>query len=67
MRYYNENPQVTLWREKAFKVKNMFDHYRLMAEEYNESIVNKLDSITDEVRKFNELPWYKKMFYKFDV
>lgn len=23
-RYYNENPQVTLWREKAFKVTTLF-------------------------------------------
>lgn len=64
-RYYNENPQVTLWQEKALKIKSLFDQYRSAAEAYNESIVNALNDLTDEVRHFNSLPWYKKMFYKF--
>lgn len=66
-RYYNENPQVTLWREKALKIKSLFDEYRSMAEIYNESIVNALNDLTDEVRAFNAMPWYKKMFFKFNV
>lgn len=67
MRYYNENPQVTLWREKAFKVKELFDIYRAGAEKYNKSIVNALNDLTDEARSFNSLPWYKKLFYKFNI
>lgn len=67
MRYYNENPQVTLWKEKAFKVKEIFDKYKEFAEKYNESIVKSLNDITDEARLFNSLPWYKKMFYKFKI
>lgn len=35
-RYYNENPQVTLWKEKAFKTKVLFDKYKEFAEMYNE-------------------------------
>ena len=62
--YFNENPQVMLWKEKAFKVKSLFDQYRRTAEKYNESIVNALNDLTDEERQFNSLPWYKKMFYK---
>ena len=65
--YFNENPQVMLWKEKAFKAKSLFDQYRRTAEKYNESIVNALNDLTDEVRQFNSLPWYKKMFFKFDV
>lgn len=65
--YFNENPQVMLWKEKAFKAKSLFDQYRRTAEKYNESIVNALNDLTDEVRQFNSLPWYKKMFYKFNV
>lgn len=64
---YNENPQVTLWREKALKIKSLFDEYRNTAEIYNESIVNALSDLTDEVRMFNSLPWYKKMFFKFKI
>ena len=67
MRYYNENPQVTIWRERAFKTKNVFDKYKEFAEKYNESIVKSLNDITDEARLFNSLPWYKKMFYKFKI
>lgn len=67
MRYYNENPQVTLWREKAFKTKELFDKYRDFAEKYNKSIVNALNDLTDEARRFNSLPWYKKMFFKFKI
>ena len=65
--YYNENPQVTLWREKTLKIKSLFDEYRNTAEIYNESIVNALSDLTDEVRMFNSLPWYKKMFFKFKI
>ena len=65
--YFNENPQVMLWKEKAFKVKSLVDQYRRTAEKYNESIVNALNDLTDEVRQFNSLPWYKKMFYKFKL
>lgn len=65
MRYYNENPQVTLWREKAYKIKALFDVYKRDAERYNDEIVECLSNLTDEVRRFNSLPWYKKMFYKF--
>jgi hypothetical protein len=64
-RYYNENPQVTLWREKAFKTKSLFDQYRNTAEAYNKRIVNALNDLTEEMKHFNSLPWYKKMFYKF--
>ena len=65
--YFNENPQVEMWKEKAFKAKSLFDQYRRTAEKYNESIVNALNDLTDEVRQFNSLPWYKKMFFKFNV
>ena len=65
--YFNENPQVEMWKEKAFKTKELFDAYREGAELWNEKIVEALNELTDEVRRFNELPWWKKMFFKFDV
>ena len=65
--YFNENQQVMLWKKNAFKAKSLFDQYRRTAEKYNESIVNALNDLTDEVRQFNSLPWYKKMFFKFEV
>ena len=65
--FFNENPQVELWKEKAITIKSLFDQYRSVAEKYNESIVNALNDLTDEVRRFNSLPWWRKMFYKFKV
>ena len=65
--YFNENPQTEIWKEKAFKTKSLFYQYKQVAEKYNESIVNTLNDLTDEVRQFNSLPWYKKMFFKFEV
>ena len=68
MRYYfNENPQVTLWREKAFEIRGQFKEYKKVAEVYNQRIVDELNDLTGKIRHFNSLPWYKKMFYKFDV
>ena len=63
--YFNENPQVELWKEKVITIKSLFDQYRSVAEKYNESIVNTLNDLTEEVRRFNSLPWWRKMFYKF--
>lgn len=63
--FHNENPQVTLWKEKAFKVKQLFDEYRAVAENYNGKIFESLNDLTEEIKRFNSLPWYKKMFYKF--
>ena len=65
--YHNENPQVEVWKEKAFKTKELFDKYREYAELYNATIVKSLNDLTDEVRDFNSLPWWRKMFYKFKV
>ena len=39
----------------------------LFAEMYNEKIVNSLNDLTDEARRFNALPWWKKMFFRFDL
>lgn len=65
--YFNENPQVEMWKEKAFKTKELFDAYREGVELWNEKIVEALNELTDEVRRFNELPWWKRMFYRFDI
>lgn len=61
--YFNENPQVTLWIEKYQK--KVSDYNKLVAQ-YNENVED-FNELGDEVEMFNSLPWYKKMFYKFDV
>lgn len=68
IRYYNENPQVTQWREKYEKLQEeldcAIDQLETMAccKAYTEE---RLESVKDEIKRFNALPWYKKMFYKF--
>ena len=37
------------------------------AKNYNKRIVDKLNKKSEEMEKFNELPWWKKMFFRFDV
>ena len=61
--YFNENPQVTLWKEKYQK--EVSDYNKLVVQ-YNENVED-FNELEDEVERFNALPWYKKMLYKFDV
>lgn len=72
--YFNENPQVTLWREIAVKSQNAAmesqqiaskvleerDFYKREFKRFGEFYDNKL-------REFNSLPWWKKCFFKFDI
>lgn len=86
--FFNENPQVTLWRQKCEELKENVkvltglqnervnrlkkmlttseDNYRF-AKSYNERIVKELNKKSEEMEKFNALPWWEKMFFKFDV
>ena len=91
IRYYNENPQVILWRELAqksqeaamesqeiaWKAVEEVDEWKSMvkeaidnASEANE-LSNKLNDTVDGyrmlIKEFNSLPWYRKIFYKFNV
>ena len=74
MKVYNENPQVTFWRERYEHLKE--EHFKLL-DDY-ESVSDSIDYFkyqsdlikerTEETfRLFNSFPWYKKMFYKFKV
>ena len=69
-RYYNENPQVTQWREKYEKLQEeldcAIDQLETLAcgRVYTEEIQEELK---DKIMNFNRLPWYKKMFFKFEI
>ena len=63
MRYYNENPQVTYWKEKFQMTVKEFDD---MVNEFNKN-VNDYNELENKILSFNALPWYKKMFYKFNI
>lgn len=55
--YFNENPQVTALKE--LRKKDL---------EYMKEAILLIDkSYRMKLSDFNKLPWYKKMFFKFDV
>lgn len=56
-RYYNENPQVTALKEAHEKeIKNLKKAILIVDKTYRKKL-----------EEFNLLPWWKKMFFKFDV
>ena len=55
--YFNENPQVTALKELREKDWDVMKKAILLLEE----------TYRKRMSDFNKLPWYKKMFYKFDV
>ena len=55
--YFNENPQVTALKELREKDWDVMKKAILLLEKtYRKRMLD-----------FNKLPWYKKMFYKFEV
>ena len=80
-RYYNENPQVTHWMEKCAvlqqeldilnedykKVKCAYRTYEISLEYWRDQYYEEAKRNTEASKKFNSLPWYKKLFYKFRV
>lgn len=95
---YNENPQVSYWKQKyedlQAKYDSMLDYSNknlLNFKEENDSLRMKLkeekaatrdserlqakldianekiDELQEDMKFFNSLPWYERMFHKFDV
>jgi hypothetical protein len=56
-RYYNENPQVTALKELREKDWDVMKKAILLLEK----------TYRKRMSDFNKLPWYKKMFYKFEL
>ena len=68
--YFNENPQVTQWREKYEKLEEELDCAidQLATMAYCKARTEKrLEELKDKIMRFNRLPWYKKMFFRFEV
>ena len=65
-----ENPQVTFWKEQAKKIGDVKMFLEMAYEhevDYNKRLVEKLRQKNKAMKDFNALPWWKKMFFKFDV
>lgn len=61
--YFNENPQVVIWQDQAFKNQQLMIAYKNSRDQ--EKRINQI--LIDRMNEFNSLPWYKKLFYKFKV
>lgn len=55
--YFNENPQVTALKELREKNLDVMKKAILLVEK----------TYRKRMSDFNKLPWYKKMFFKFEV
>ena len=55
--YFNENPQVTALKELREKDWDVMKKAILLLEK----------TYRKRMSDFNKLPWYKKMFYKFEI
>ena len=68
--YFNENPQVRHWMGKYAMLQEeldcAIDQLETMAccKVYTEE---RLESVKDKIKRFNALPWWRKMFYKFEI
>lgn len=71
--YFNENPQVTQWRKKCEKLQEELDFAIDQLEttaccmSYTEERLEKERDKVKQMARFTSLPWYKKMFFKFEV
>lgn len=70
MRYENHNPQYIALMEKIEEqqksINELLNNYDFVCK-YSKIIVESLNSLTDEIREFERLPWYKKMLYRFKL
>lgn len=69
-RYYNENPQVRHWMGKCATLQQELDmacsEIKILKQELTFAEYD-LDLYRRETKEFDNLPWYKKMFYKFNI
>lgn len=67
MRYHEENPQVSYWREKAEELELLHKEYDILCIKFDRFIdrVYGIGGFYEQIKSFNKLPWYKKIFYKF--
>lgn len=65
-----DNPQVAYWKAEAKKNDELLDFYRVNYEyeiRHNRRLAIRLERMKKEMEAFNALPWWKKMFFKFDL
>ena len=69
-----ENPQVTLWRQKCEKLEEENKKLKELCEWLREKNAEYFNSkrrcriiFEERFKEFNRLPWYKKLFFRFEI
>ena len=63
MRYYEEDIRITRLREENDQLKSELNFANLLLDMNR----NRINDLKKQMKEFNRLPWWKKMFYRFDV
>lgn len=66
--YFNENPQVVVWREKYEELRRENEELRreaIMAKERADFFLRRVKEYSQRIKDFDSLPWWKKMCYNF--
>ena len=63
MKYYEEDIRITRLREENDQLQGelSFADLKLNMKEY------RINDLKKQMKEFNRLPWWKKMFYRFDI
>jgi hypothetical protein len=68
--YHNENPQVRHWMGKCAMLQQELDTANetiIQKKRIGLHFIEKCQLMKERMSDFNSLPWYKKMFYKFNI
>lgn len=68
--YFNENPQVRYWMGKCAILQQELDIANETIDKtcrYGTKLYGEIIDLTESVIQFNSLPWWRKMFYKFNI
>lgn len=66
--YFNENPQVVVWREKYEELQKENEELRreaIMAKESADFFFRRVKEYSQRIKDFDSLPWWKKICYNF--
>lgn len=68
--YFNENPQHQALLDKIESLTDELNKTERLEEVTTEGFLkmnNLFRNMRDSIIRFNKLPWYKKMFFKFKI
>lgn len=69
MKYDHMNPQHQYLLEKIEEQERKLEDYDILCIKHDllVEVVYGKDGLVEQIKSFNKMPWYKKMFYKFKL